>query len=107
MLEQGAELELRDLGAKPLSESELEALIGHRDYRQFLNSRNELYRERKMSEHPPIRAEAIRLMARDPNLIRRPVVISGGRIVLGYQEEALRGIAAGAGARKPEKKKAR
>ena len=107
MLEQGAELELRDLGAQPLTESELDALIGDRDHRPFLNPRNELFRERMMSEHPPTRAEAIRLMALQPNLIRRPVVISGGRIVLGYEEEALRGIAGGAGARKPEKKKAR
>jgi arsenate reductase/regulatory protein spx len=107
LLEQGAELELRDLGAQPLTESELEALIGDRDYRQFLNPRNELYRERKMSEHPPARAEAIRLMSREPNLIRRPVVISGGRIVLGYEEDALRGLAGSAATPKPAKKKSR
>lgn len=107
MLEHGAELELRDLGVDRLTESELGALIGAQDYRKFLNSRNELYRERKMGENPPPRAEAIRLMAREPNLIRRPVVISGRRIVLGYDEEALRGMVESAGGRKPGKKKAR
>lgn len=104
MLEQGAELEFRDLGAEPLSEAELDALIGAQDYRKFLNTRNELYRERKMSQTPPSRAEAIRLMARQPNLIRRPVVIAGGRIVLGYDEEGLRAIQ---GDRKPARKRAR
>lgn len=89
MLEEGAELELRDLNQERLREAELEALIGERDYREFLNTRNELYRERKMGENPPARAEAIRMMSREPNLIRRPVVIAGGRIVLGYNEEAL------------------
>jgi arsenate reductase-like glutaredoxin family protein len=106
LLEQGAELELRDLGTAGLTEGELDALIGAEDYRKFLNSRNELYRERKMGENPPPRAEAIRLMAREPNLIRRPVVISGRRIVLGYDEETLRGLARSAGARKSKKKKA-
>ena len=90
MLEQGAELETRDLDKERLSAAELDKLIGARDYTQFLNTRNELYRERNMKEKPPSRAEAIRLMAREPNLIRRPVVIRGGQMVLGYDEEALK-----------------
>ena len=90
MLEQGAELETRDLDKDRLSEAELDKLIGAREYTQFLNTRNELYRERNMKEKPPSRAEAIRLMAREPNLIRRPVVIRGGQMVLGYDEEALK-----------------
>jgi len=90
LLEQGAELETRDLDKQRLSEAELDKLIGAREYTQFLNTRNELYRERNMKEKPPSRAEAIRLMAREPNLIRRPVVIRGGKMVLGYDEEALK-----------------
>jgi len=43
-----------------------------------------------MKEKPPTRTEAIRLMARTPNLIRRPVLIRGGQIVLGYDEEAFK-----------------
>lgn len=83
-------MELRDLAAERLSVEELDALIGDRDYREFLNPRNELYRARKMKEHPPSRAEALKIMAAGPNLIRRPVVIAGKRIVLGYDEEALK-----------------
>lgn len=90
MLDQGADLELRDLGKEKLSVAELDALIGDRDYRLFLNPRNELYRARNMKENPPPRAEALKMMAAEPNLIRRPVVIAGKRIVLGYDEEALK-----------------
>jgi len=104
LLEEGAELELRDIGKERLTESELDALIGAEDYRKFLNPRNELYRERKMGEKPPARAEAIRLMAGEPNLVRRPLVIAGGRVVLGYDEAALRGLAGAAGARSSRKK---
>ena len=88
MLELGAELESRDLGKERLTEAELEGLIGKRDYREFLNPRNELYRTRNMKEHPPSRSEAIQLMASEPNLIRRPVVICGAQMVLGFDEEA-------------------
>jgi Spx/MgsR family transcriptional regulator len=71
------ELELRDLGKDRMSAAELDQLIGTRDHRKFLNTRNELYRERKMGENPPSRDEALTLMAGEPNLIRRPVVLRG------------------------------
>jgi Spx/MgsR family transcriptional regulator len=87
------ELELRDLGRDRLSIEELDQLIGKRDHRMFLNTRNELYRARKMGQNPPSREEALKLMAAEPNLIRRPVVLRGAEIVLGYDEEALKQIA--------------
>jgi arsenate reductase (glutaredoxin) len=88
LLAHGAELDSRDLDKDRLSEVELDALIGAHDYKLFLNSRNELYRTKNMKLKPPSRAEAINLMAKTPNLIRRPVVIRGDQIVLGYDEEA-------------------
>jgi arsenate reductase len=90
LLAHGAELDSRDLDKNRLSEAELDELIGKRDYKQFLNQRNELYRTKNMKENPPSRAEAIKLMAKTPNLIRRPVVIGGDQIVLGYDEEAFK-----------------
>lgn len=92
MLERGCELDLRDLAQDRLTAAELDKLIGERDYRLFLNTRNELYRQRKMKENPPSRADALKMMAAEPNLIRRPVIISGKKIVLGYDEEALKGL---------------
>ncbi len=86
----GVELESRDLDKQRLTEDELEELIGDRNYKEFLNTRNELYRARNMKEHPPSRAEAIKLMAKEPNLIRRPVVLRGSQMVLGFDEEAYR-----------------
>jgi arsenate reductase-like glutaredoxin family protein len=71
---------------------QLDRLIGARDYRPFLNSRNELYRERKMKEAPPSRAEALQLMAANPNLIKRPILVKGDEMVLGFQEEEMRGL---------------
>lgn len=88
MLELGAELESRDLTAERLTDAELDALIGQRDYKEFLNPRNELYRMRDMKDHPPSRAEAIQLMAQEPNLIRRPIVIHSSHTILGLDEEA-------------------
>lgn len=88
MLELGAELESRDLDKQPLSEKELNELIGRRDYQLFLNPRNELYRQRRMAEKIPSREEAIRLMSKNPNLIKRPVVVRGEQVVLGFDVTA-------------------
>ena len=88
MLELGAELESRDLDKQPLSEKELHNLIGDRDYKLFLNPRNELYRERNMTEKTPSREEAIHLMSRNPNLIKRPIAARGEEMVLGFDVTA-------------------
>ena len=93
MLELGVEFTSRDLDKKRLSESELEQLIGKRDYKDFLNTRNELYRARNMAEHPPSRAEAVKLMAKEPNLIRRPLLVDGTQIIIGFDEAAYRKLA--------------
>ena len=92
MLELGAEVESRDLDKAPLSVEEIEALIGDRDYKVFLNTRNELYREKKMAEKPPSRGEAIALMSKNPNLIKRPILLRGGKILLGFDEDAYRKV---------------
>ena len=66
-----------------LTVAELDKLIGKRDYKDFLNTRNELFRERNMKEHPPSRAEALKLMSENPNLIKRPILVDGEKLVLG------------------------
>jgi Spx/MgsR family transcriptional regulator len=89
MEKRGFQLYFRDLAKERLSSAELEKLIGKRDYTEFLNSRNELFRRKKMKENPPSRKDAIQMMAKEPNLIRRPVVVAGGRVVIGFDQEGI------------------
>lgn len=81
-----------DYNKNPLTEKEIEALIGSDDYRLFLNSRNELYRKKDMKSKPPSKKEAIRMMAREPNLIRRPILKKGSKKVIGFDEAALKSL---------------
>ena len=90
LIKEKVEFTTRDLDKESLRVGELDKLIGKRDYKEFLNTRNELFRRRKMKEHPPGREEAIRLMAKEPNLIRRPLLINGAQIVVGLDEAAYR-----------------
>jgi arsenate reductase len=92
LLEEKVSFDSRDLDKERLTQDELDELIGERDYKEFLNTRNELYRNRNMKEYPPSRAEAIKLMASEPNLIRRPLLIRGSRIIFGFDEAAYRDL---------------
>jgi Spx/MgsR family transcriptional regulator len=89
MENRGFDLHFRNLDKERLSAADLEKLIGDRDHRDFLNTRNELYRRKNMKENPPSRADAIRMMVGEPNLIRRPVIVAGGRVVLGFDQEQI------------------
>src|ERR1700677_2893961 len=63
MEKRGFQLYFRDLSENRLSASELEKLIGRRDHPAFLNTRNKVYRKKKMKLKPPSRRDAIRMMA--------------------------------------------
>ena len=89
MEKRGFQLYFRDLAKERLTSAELEKLIGNRDYTDFLNSRNELFRRKKMKDNPPSRREAIRMMAQEPNLIRRPVIVAGGHVVIGFDKDGI------------------
>ena len=85
----GYHLNYRDLVKERLTASELQKLIGKHDHQEFLNPRSETFRKKHMKGKPPSRREAISLMAKNPDLIRRPVVVAGGRVVIGYDENGM------------------
>jgi Spx/MgsR family transcriptional regulator len=89
MEKRGYHLNYRDLVKDRLNASELQKLIGKHDHEDFLNPRSEVFRKKKMEDNPPSRREAISLMARNPDLIRRPVIVAGGRVVIGYDENGM------------------
>jgi len=89
MEQRGYRLNYRDLVKDRLSAKELEKLIGNHDHEDFLNPRSEVFRKKKMGKNPPSRREAIGLMAKNPDLIRRPVIVAGGRVVIGYDQKGM------------------
>ncbi len=90
MRDLGAQLQERDLGKDPLSEAELQALIGDAEVTAYLNTRSASYRAHGSKGKPPTKTQAIKLMAQDPNLIKRPITIKERTTVFGFDEAALR-----------------
>ncbi len=80
---------------KGLSVADLDALIGDRDHLGFLNTRNVLYRELGMKANPPGREQALELMSKNPNLIKRPLSVQGGTVVAGFARDELAALCEG------------
>jgi len=78
--------EEREYGKNPFTEKELRGIIGDEPVERFLNTRTPLYREKNMKRKPPSKDEAIRLMLKDPNLLKRPVIIKGKKKLTGFNE---------------------
>ena len=80
------DFEEREYGKNPFSEKELREIIGDGPIEKFLNTRTSLYREKNMKQKPPSKDEAIKLMLKDANLLKRPVFIKGRKKLTGFNE---------------------
>ena len=54
------------------------------------SAERELYKEKNMKQKPPSKDEAIKLMLKDPNLLKRPVIIKGKKKLTGFNEAELK-----------------
>lgn len=81
---------MRDLTKTPPSREFLERHVGEKTFLDFLSRRSPALKNRPL---PRDRREAIDLMLEQPNLIKRPVVVRGAKVVFGFDKEALERLA--------------
>ncbi len=88
----GLDLDERDYAKNPLSETDLKALFAEigLDPRDLLNPKSPAYKKLNLGEKKPSAAEAVKLMATDPNLLKRPLVIAGKTVIAGFDRDRLR-----------------
>ena len=86
------ELDERDYAKEPLSAAELKLLFAGRDPRDFLNPKSPAFKSMGLKDRKLTVPEALELMAKEPNLIKRPLVAAGGEIVAGFDRERLRAL---------------
>jgi len=86
------ELDERDYAREPLSAAELKLLFAGRDPRNFLNAKSPAFKSMGLKDRKLTAPETLGLMAKEPNLIKRPLVAAGGEIVAGFDRERLRAL---------------
>ena len=80
---------MRDFFKQRLSADELVALFAGRDPRKFLSKRSKKYKKLSLASANITEKELIELMVVDPTLIRRPLVVSGETIIVGFDQHLL------------------
>jgi arsenate reductase-like glutaredoxin family protein len=88
--ELGAELDERDYAKSALSAAELKDLFAGRDPRDFLNPRSPAFKAMGLAGKTLSAEQALTLMAKEPNLIKRPIVIAGKQLIAGFDRDRLR-----------------
>lgn len=88
------ELDEHDYAKQPFDAAELKALFAGRDPRDFLNPKSLAFKAMGLKGRKLTEAEALALMAKEPNLIKRPLVVASGEIVAGFDRERLRALLA-------------
>jgi Spx/MgsR family transcriptional regulator len=84
--------EEREYGKHPFSQKELREIIGDDPIENFLNTRTPLYREKNMKQKPPSKDDAIKLMLKDTNLLKRPIFIKGKTKLTGFNEAQVKAL---------------
>jgi arsenate reductase-like glutaredoxin family protein len=76
-----------DINREPPSRQFLEKHIEADRFLDFVSTRSPVFKERPL---PRSKKEAIDLMMQNPNLIKRPIVISGSKVIFGFDKDRYR-----------------
>jgi arsenate reductase-like glutaredoxin family protein len=73
-----------DINKEPPTREFLEKHIDRERFLDFVSTRSPVFKERPL---PKSKKEAIALMMENPNLIRRPIMIKGLKVIFGFDKE--------------------
>jgi len=74
-----------DINKEPPSREFLEKHIDSARFLDFVSLRSPVFKERPL---PKSKKEAIAMMMENPNLIRRPIMIKGSKVIFGFDKDA-------------------
>lgn len=74
----------RDINKEPPTREFLEKHIDASRYLDFVSTRSPVFKQRPL---PKSKKEAIDLMMAQPNLIRRPILVKGSKVIFGFDRE--------------------
>lgn len=88
------EVEERNYSKSPLTKAELTELVGLVPLEELINFRHEIAKTNAWKEKLPSKTAFIAAALEENNLIRRPVLINGSKVVVGADEDAIRALLA-------------
>ncbi len=88
MLEKKADFEIRDFFKEPFSADELARLIGASPLAEFLSTRAKSYKLQGWDRKLPTKKGAVASIIEDPTLLRRPILVANGKMIIGFSQSA-------------------
>ncbi len=85
----GVIVDSRDIEKNPLSEAELDRLVGTLSIGHFINTMAPAYTKNGWDKSLPTREEAIEAMVQDHTLIRRPIIKASRLITIGSDKKRI------------------
>ena len=76
-----------DINRNPPPREFLEKHVDAKHFLDYVSKRSPVFKTRPL---PKSKKEAIDLMMENPNLIRRPILIKGSKVVFGFDKERFR-----------------
>jgi arsenate reductase-like glutaredoxin family protein len=73
-----------DINKEPPSRDFLEKHVDAARFLDFVSTRSPVFKERPL---PTSKKEAIDVMMKNANLIRRPIVVQGSRVIFGFNKD--------------------
>ncbi len=92
LLSQGVAFTERDMFKHPLDELELRAVIAQQPIEDVFSFRSPSVKALGLTDKALAPDEMIKHMLEEPRLIRRPLLVAGERVVVGFNAEALREV---------------
>ena len=86
------ELDERDYAKQRLSLEELRALFAGADPRDYINPKSPAFKAMGVRGKALTPEDALKLMAEEPNLLKRPLIIAGRKMVAGFDRDRLREV---------------
>jgi arsenate reductase-like glutaredoxin family protein len=86
------ELDERDYAKQRLSLDELRALFEGADPRDYVNPKSPTFKAMGLRGKTLTPESALKLMAEEPNLLKRPLTIVGRKMVAGFDRDRLREV---------------
>ena len=85
----GLELDEINYAKGGLDEATVRAIVGKAGgVAAVLNTRHAIAKEKGWVDDPPDVATFAKAVAKEPNLLRRPIVVAGAKVIVGFDKSA-------------------
>lgn len=88
LTEHGINTEARDLKKQPLTLVEAQAVLRLRPLQDLLNFRHDAAKKGKWKKRLPSLDDAASAVADDVNVLRRPILVADGNVLVGFDADA-------------------